>query len=49
MSLFDYTKKISEKIKFYDNISRKKYFGYKNPFSQPVSYTIVWVEKDYLP
>lgn len=47
MNLLDYTKKLSEKIKFYDEIAKITY-GMRNPFAKPVNVTIVWVEKENL-
>ena len=44
MNLLDYTKKLSEKIKFYDEIAKSPHFGMKNPFAKPQNITIIWVE-----
>ena len=44
MNLLDYTKKLSEKIKFYDAIAKSPHFGMKNPFSKPLNITVIWVE-----
>lgn len=48
MNLLDYTKKLSEKIKFYDSIAQNTFSGIRmtNPFAQPINITIVWVEED---
>ena len=46
MNLLDYTKKLSEKIKFYDSIAQNTFSGMTNPFAQPINITIVWVEED---
>lgn len=48
MNLFDYTKKLSEKIKFYDSIAQNTFSGIHmaNPFAKPIQITIVWVEND---
>ena len=46
MNLFEYTKKLSEKIKFYDDIAKTPYFGMKNPFAEPVNITVIWIEDD---
>jgi len=46
MSLFKYTKKISDRIKFYDEITKNPFFGYSNPFSKPINLTIVWIEDE---
>lgn len=48
MNLLDYTKKLSEKIKFYDSIAQNTFSGIRmtNPFAQPINITIVWVEDD---
>ena len=44
MNLFNYTKKISEKINFYDEIAKNPFFGFGNPFAKPINITIIWVE-----
>ena len=44
MNLFDYTKILAEKIKFYDSIAQNPFFDIKNPFSEPLSFTIIWIE-----
>ena len=46
MNLFNYTKKLSEKISYYDRLTReaKKNFCASNPFGVPVNKTVVWVE-----
>lgn len=48
MNLFDYTKKLSEKIKFYDSIAQNAFSGIHmtNPFAKPINITIIWVEDD---
>ena len=47
MTLLEYTKKLSEKIRFYDTITQNPLFGFGNPFAKPVNITIVWIdEKD---
>lgn len=46
MNLFDYTKKLSEKIKFYDSLAQNTFSNIHNPFAKPVNITIVWVEED---
>lgn len=49
MNLFAYTKKLSEKIAYYDALTKKDIFDHyaSNPFSQPINITIIWVdEKD---
>ncbi len=46
MNLLSYTKKISEKIKFYDSLTKNPYFGLANPFAKPMNLTIVWIEDD---
>lgn len=47
MNLLDYTKKLSEKIKFYDSIAQNPFLNMTNPFAKPINVTIVWVESDY--
>ena len=46
MNLFNYTKKLSEKISYYDRLTReaKKNFSMSNPFMRPSNLTVVWVE-----
>ena len=46
MNLLEYTKKLSEKIRFYDAIAKTPFFGAQNPFAMPISLTIVWIEED---
>ncbi len=46
MNLLDYTKKLSEKIKFYDSIAQNPFLHMTNPFAKPINVTIVWVEND---
>ncbi len=48
MNLLDYTKKLSEKIKFYDSIAQNTFFGIHtaNPFAKTINITIIWVEDD---
>jgi hypothetical protein len=46
MNLFNYTKKLSQKIKFYDEITKFPYFGVKNPFAKPLNITVIWVENE---
>ncbi len=51
MNLLAYTKKLYEKINFYDKIIKNKNFptNISNPFAakQPVNLTIIWVEDEY--
>jgi len=46
MNLLEYTKKLSEKIRFYDDIVKSPFFGSSNPFNKPVNFTIVWIEDE---
>ena len=48
MNLLEYTKKLAEKIKYYDSIAQNDFWGLHtfNPFSKPVNVTIIWVEED---
>lgn len=48
MNLLEYTKKLAEKIKFYDSIAQNSFSGLHttNPFAKPISLTIVWVEEE---
>lgn len=48
MNLLDYTKKLAEKIRFYDSIAQPYYKGLNatNPFAKPISVTIIWVEDE---
>ena len=45
MNLFNYTKKLSEKIKYYDEIAKTPFFGMKNPFAKPQNITVIWIEE----
>ena len=45
MNLLNYTKKLSEKISYYDSFTKKaKIFSMSNPFKIPENMTVVWVE-----
>lgn len=48
MNLLEYTKKLSEKIRYYDEIAQNTFAGMHttNPFAKPISVTIVWVEEN---
>lgn len=48
MNLLAYTKKIYEKINFYDKTFKNKNFNvnFTNPFAKPINVTVIWVEKD---
>lgn len=46
MNLLNYTKKISEKVKFYDEIAKNPFLGMKNPFAEPITLTVIWIEED---
>lgn len=48
MNLLAYTKKLSEKIAYYDSITKDDKFSHMiNPFAKPINITIIWVdEKD---
>lgn len=48
MNLLDYTKKLSEKIKFYDSIAQNSFWSKHtiNPFAKPINITVIWVEDD---
>lgn len=46
MNLFEYTKKLSDKIKFYDSIAQNNLFEnpfWINPFAKPMNITIIWI------
>lgn len=46
MNLLDYTKKLYEKINFYDKTAKNNYYKYSsNPFCKPVNVTIIWVDE----
>lgn len=49
MNLLEYTKRLSEKIKFYDSIAQTTFWGTHtaNPFAKPLNITIIWVEDDF--
>lgn len=44
MNLFDYTKFLADKIKFYDSLAQNQFFDIKNPFAEPIALTIIWIE-----
>lgn len=46
MNLLDYTKKLTEKIKFYDSIAQNPFYSINNPFVKPITVTIIWVEEE---
>lgn len=48
MDLLNYTKKLYDKIKFYDSIAQNTFSGLHsvNPFAKPINITIVWVEEE---
>lgn len=46
MNLLDYTKKLAEKIKFYDSLAQNPFSQIINPFAKPVAVTIIWVENE---
>jgi hypothetical protein len=43
ISLLHYTKKLYDKIRFYDKLAEKPS---ENPFAKPINITIVWVEQE---
>lgn len=47
MKLLDYTKKLTDKIKYYDTIAKTTLFSAYNPFAKPINLTIVWIEDDF--
>lgn len=48
MNLLDYTKKLAEKVKFYDSIADNNLWGLHtiNPFAKPMNVTIIWIDDD---
>ena len=48
MNLLSYTKKIAEKINFYDEIVKNSLsdFSLSNPFAHPVNITVIWIDDD---
>lgn len=44
MNLLAYTKKLSEKIAYYDKMTKRNAYG-TNPFEKPLNVTIIWVDK----
>jgi len=46
MNLFEYTKRISEKIRFYDSLLKESSLNGYNPFVKPITLTIIWVENE---
>jgi len=47
-NLFEYTKRLSEQIAYYDAIAKGEFFEsrFTNPFTQPVNITIIWIDGD---
>ena len=45
-NLFEYTKKLSEQIAYYDAIARGEFSNphTTNPFTQPINITIIWID-----
>ena len=45
-ALFEYTKKLSEQIAYYDAIARGEFSNphTTNPFTQPINITIIWID-----
>ena len=48
MNLLSYTKKLAEKINFYDEIVKSSLsdFNLSNPFAAPVNITVIWIDGD---
>jgi len=46
MDLLDYTRKLSDKIKFYDSIAKNCFWNENNPFAKKLNITIVWIDKE---
>ena len=46
MNLLSYTKKIAEKINFYDEIVKSSLsdFNLSNPFTPPINITLIWID-----
>lgn len=46
MNLLSYTKKIADKINFYDNIVKTALsdFNFSNPFAPPINITVIWID-----
>ena len=44
MNLLDYTKKLSEKIKVYDKLTKNPFAS--NPLSKPTNITIIWIDEE---
>ncbi len=44
--LFEYTKRLSEQIAYYDAIAKGEFLNSRitNPFAQPINVTIIWIE-----
>ncbi len=51
MNLLEYTKQLSEKIKFYDSFAKPPFsqINLTNPFAKPINITIIWIEDDKNP
>ena len=46
MNLFDLTKKLSKQIDYYDKLSKRINFDYKNPFWQKKPITVIWIDEE---
>lgn len=46
MNLFNYTKQLTEKIRFYDSVAQNPFLNMQNPFAKPITITIVWIDGD---
>ncbi|MBQ8168167.1 hypothetical protein IJZ97_01965 [bacterium] len=46
-NLFEYTKKLSEQIAYYDAIAKGEFLDsyMPNPFAQPINITIIWIDE----
>lgn len=44
INLLAYTKKLSEKIAYYDALPKREFMV--NPFAKPLNITIIWVDKE---
>ena len=50
MNLLDYTKKLAEKVKFYDSIAQNNFWSVQhsiNPFAKPMNVTIIWIDDEF--
>lgn len=46
MKFLEYTKKLYEKVSYYDTVTKHKNIKFTNPFTKRDTITIIWVDND---